>query len=41
MASAFLVGCGVAAVSYALKGAIHVGKQLQARKLFRLVGMQK
>ena len=30
MASAFLVGCGVAAGAYALKGAIHVGKQLQA-----------
>tara|TARA_B110001452_G_scaffold227314_1_gene202141 strand:+ start:65 stop:484 length:420 start_codon:yes stop_codon:yes gene_type:complete len=30
MASAFLAGCGVAAGAYALKGAINVGKQLQA-----------
>ena len=29
MASAFLVGCGVAGAAYALKGAIHVGQKLQ------------
>ena len=28
MASAFLIGCGVAGAAYALKGAIHVGQRV-------------